>query len=202
MFFLFSFNTLLDDDPAAKELEYAINSRHRWVNPLSANPAKWSNHLNNSLAVAHKLFECVWPFYGVGDWGVKLLLSVEKWLFKFNSKYTKTTSKDFILMSSLQTFAFQLSDIYDEKSAFEKAMINKILINELGVKTSFFQIFQWIILLKILQVFMKINRWNAYSGSCRPSAVREYGFSPARILSILSVNGRPRASKNPYSRIF
>ena len=109
MFFLFSFNTLLDDDPAAKELEYAINSRHRWVNPLSANPAKWSNHLKYSSAVAHKLFECVWPFCGVGDWRVKWLLPVEIWLFKFNSKYTKTTSKDFILTSYLLTSNICLS---------------------------------------------------------------------------------------------
>ena len=73
--------------------------QHRWVNPLSANPAKWSDHLKYSSAVAHKLFECVWPFCGVGDWRVKWLLPVEIWLFKFNSKYTKTTSKDFILTS-------------------------------------------------------------------------------------------------------
>ena len=61
MFFLLSFNTLLDDDPAAKELEYAINSRHRWVNPLCDNPTKWS-HSNNLSAIDDELFECVWPF--------------------------------------------------------------------------------------------------------------------------------------------
>ena len=70
MFFLFSFNTLLDDDPAAKELEYAINSRHRWVNPLSANPAKWSNHLKYSSAVAHKLFEWFDHFVGLAIEGL------------------------------------------------------------------------------------------------------------------------------------
>ena len=35
------------------------------LNPLSANPTKWSNTLNNSSAVADELFECVWPFCGV-----------------------------------------------------------------------------------------------------------------------------------------
>ena len=50
MFFLLSFNTLLDDDPAAKELEYAINSRHRWVNPLCGNPTKWSNTLKQFVS--------------------------------------------------------------------------------------------------------------------------------------------------------
>ena len=29
------------------------------VNPLSANPTKWSNTLNNSSAVADELFECI-----------------------------------------------------------------------------------------------------------------------------------------------
>ena len=32
------------------------------INPLSANPIKWSNTLN-SLAVAEKLFECVYIIY-------------------------------------------------------------------------------------------------------------------------------------------
>ena len=34
--------------------------------PLSANPRKCSNTINNSLAVADELFECVWTFCGVG----------------------------------------------------------------------------------------------------------------------------------------
>ena len=36
-------------------------------NPLSANPAKWSNTLKqyNSSATADELFECVWTFCGV-----------------------------------------------------------------------------------------------------------------------------------------
>ena len=32
------------------------------INPLSANPTKWSNTLN-SLAAAEKLFECVYIIY-------------------------------------------------------------------------------------------------------------------------------------------
>ena len=36
------------------------------LNTLGANPQKWSNKLNNSLAAADKLFECVWPFCGLG----------------------------------------------------------------------------------------------------------------------------------------
>ena len=35
------------------------------VNPLSANPTKWSNTLNLSADV-DELFEYVWPFCGVG----------------------------------------------------------------------------------------------------------------------------------------
>ena len=34
------------------------------INPLSANPKKWSNTLKNSSAVADELFECIWPFMG------------------------------------------------------------------------------------------------------------------------------------------
>ena len=37
-------------------------------NPLSANPTKWSNTLKQLTAKADELFECVWPFYGVGAW--------------------------------------------------------------------------------------------------------------------------------------
>ena len=35
------------------------------INPLSPDRTKWPN-TNNSWAVADKLFECVWPFCGVG----------------------------------------------------------------------------------------------------------------------------------------
>ena len=41
-----------------------INSTFPQLNPLSANPTKWSNK-HNSSAVADELFECVWPFCGV-----------------------------------------------------------------------------------------------------------------------------------------
>ena len=38
------------------------------LNPLSANPTKLSNTLKQFVAkVADELFECVWPFCGVGD---------------------------------------------------------------------------------------------------------------------------------------
>ena len=36
------------------------------INPLNANPTKWSNTLYNSPAVADELFECFWPFCGFG----------------------------------------------------------------------------------------------------------------------------------------
>ena len=36
------------------------------VNPLSVNPTKWSNTLKLSRQIADELFECVWPFFGVG----------------------------------------------------------------------------------------------------------------------------------------
>ena len=36
------------------------------INPLSPNFTKWSNTPNNLSALADKLFECVWPFCGVG----------------------------------------------------------------------------------------------------------------------------------------
>ena len=36
------------------------NNQHQfWLNPLSANPTKWSNTLK---PIADELFECVWPF--------------------------------------------------------------------------------------------------------------------------------------------
>ena len=35
------------------------------INPLSANPTKWSNTYRQ-FAFADELFECVWPFCGVG----------------------------------------------------------------------------------------------------------------------------------------
>ena len=38
-----------------------FNIMHERVNPLSANPRKWSNALK-----PYELFECVWPFCGVG----------------------------------------------------------------------------------------------------------------------------------------
>ena len=41
---------------------YLLNS----LNPFSANPIKWSN-LTSLSAVADELFECVWPFCGVGS---------------------------------------------------------------------------------------------------------------------------------------
>ena len=37
-----------------------------YLNPLSANPKKWSNKLNNSSVTADELFECVWPSHGGG----------------------------------------------------------------------------------------------------------------------------------------
>ena len=36
------------------------------LHPSSTNPTKWSNILKQLSAVADNLFECVWPFYGVG----------------------------------------------------------------------------------------------------------------------------------------
>ena len=36
------------------------------INPLSANPKNGQTHSNNSPAFADKLFECAWPFCGVG----------------------------------------------------------------------------------------------------------------------------------------
>ena len=36
------------------------------INPLSANPTKWSNTQMVFLQFADKLFECDWPFCGVG----------------------------------------------------------------------------------------------------------------------------------------
>ena len=39
----------------------------KWVNPLSANPPQNGQaHSNNSSNSGDELFECVWPFYGVG----------------------------------------------------------------------------------------------------------------------------------------
>ena len=37
-----------------------------WVNPLSANPTKWSNTLKQFVGRSDELYECVWPFCGVG----------------------------------------------------------------------------------------------------------------------------------------
>ena len=39
-------------------------------NPLRAKPTKWS-----STAIADKLLECVWPFWGLGAWRVNKILS-------------------------------------------------------------------------------------------------------------------------------
>ena len=37
------------------------------LNPLSANRRKWSNTLKTiRRQIAHELFECVWPFRGIG----------------------------------------------------------------------------------------------------------------------------------------
>ena len=41
------------------------------INNLSVNFTKWSNTSNNLSATADKLFECVWPFCGVGALRVK-----------------------------------------------------------------------------------------------------------------------------------
>ena len=40
-------------------------------NPLNANPTKCQTHSNNPSAFADELFECVWPFCGIGAWRVK-----------------------------------------------------------------------------------------------------------------------------------
>ena len=48
-----------------KKLGGLINIGKKQVKPLSANPTKWSNTLK-SAALADELFECVWPFCGVG----------------------------------------------------------------------------------------------------------------------------------------
>ena len=48
-----------------KKLGGLINIGKKQVKPLSANPTKWSNTLKSS-ALADELFECVWPFCGVG----------------------------------------------------------------------------------------------------------------------------------------
>ena len=36
------------------------------INSLSTNPTKWSETLKPFVTVADELFECVWPFCGVG----------------------------------------------------------------------------------------------------------------------------------------
>ena len=36
------------------------------LNPFSSNPTNGHTHSNNSLAFPDELFECVWPFLGVG----------------------------------------------------------------------------------------------------------------------------------------
>ena len=47
------------------------------INPLSANPTKWSNTLNQFAdeytlnTLADELFECVWPICEIGSWRVK-----------------------------------------------------------------------------------------------------------------------------------
>ena len=53
------------------------NSHVSNINPVSANPTKWSKTFKNSSATAGKLFECVGPFCGVGASRVK----------KFSSQY-------------------------------------------------------------------------------------------------------------------
>ena len=37
------------------------------LNPLSANPTKWSNTLKQFVGNTRRIFECVWPFCEVGD---------------------------------------------------------------------------------------------------------------------------------------
>ena len=56
---------------------------HIWsilnLNPLSINPTKWSNTLNNSSAAADELFECVWTFCRVGATKKKARWNVRQW---------------------------------------------------------------------------------------------------------------------------
>ena len=42
--------------------------KQKQVEPLSTNPTKWSNTLKQTIRwqIADELFECVWPFCGVG----------------------------------------------------------------------------------------------------------------------------------------
>ena len=45
------------------------------TNPLSANPQNGQTHSNKELsAFADELFECVWPFCGVGSYRVKKVI--------------------------------------------------------------------------------------------------------------------------------
>ena len=43
------------------------------LNLLAPTPHNGQTHSNNSLAVANKLFDCVWPFCGVDIWTVNAL---------------------------------------------------------------------------------------------------------------------------------
>ena len=56
------------------------------VNPLSANPTKWS-HSNNSPATANELFGCVWPFCGVGAWRVNTFTRLPSFAFHLETSH-------------------------------------------------------------------------------------------------------------------
>ena len=76
-----------------------------------------------------------------------------------------------------------------------------ILINDLGVRINFFQMFQRIIWLNILRVLINIKWWNACLGSYRPSAITLHKVCENTAFQF-SWYGRIRFSENPYSRIF
>ena len=43
-----------------------ISGGLKLINPLSANPTKWPNTQTIRRQIADELFECVWPFCGIG----------------------------------------------------------------------------------------------------------------------------------------
>ena len=56
--------------------------KYAFLNSLSTNPIKWWNTLNISTTT-NKLFERVWPFYGVDAYWVEEITILVLWCFPF-----------------------------------------------------------------------------------------------------------------------
>ena len=77
-------NDLVDPDTKEKNVLIILTLK----TPI---PQNGQTHSNNSSAVTNELFECVWPFCGIGSWRVKI--TEHKWILYFLEQQQHITER-------------------------------------------------------------------------------------------------------------